>query len=138
MSIVPIEQHLVWALVGVDRHRDDPHGHIGKSAAYRILKYGSGEDFGYNVAEWQNWVDANPNTFVNSSHPTVEYWLDNLVGIFAAFDLDDDPNYMTEAQAYEKLKDYTGQDFGYDEDKWRLWFAVNKPEEITIFPPGYD
>ncbi len=29
--------------------------------------------------------------------------------------------YLNRDAAYEKLKDLTGEDFGYDAEKWRMW-----------------
>lgn len=34
--------------------------------------------------------------------------------------------YLSPDEAYRKLKDLTGQDFGYDVDKWRHWIKQNK------------
>jgi hypothetical protein len=36
--------------------------------------------------------------------------------------------HMTKEQAYEALKQYTGQDFGYDIKAWRKWLRENKKE----------
>lgn len=33
--------------------------------------------------------------------------------------------YLSLEQAYEKLKELTGQDFGYDVEKWRKWLKRN-------------
>ena len=33
--------------------------------------------------------------------------------------------YLSKEQAYEKLKKLTGQDFGYDAEKWRKWVKRN-------------
>ena len=33
--------------------------------------------------------------------------------------------YLSKEQAYEKLKELTGQDFGYDVEKWRKWVKRN-------------
>jgi len=35
-------------------------------------------------------------------------------------------NYMAREKAYEALKNYTGQDFGYDADAWQEWFKNTK------------
>ena len=37
--------------------------------------------------------------------------------------------YLCQKQAFEMLKKYTGQDFGYDFDQWELWIAQH-PEPI--------
>jgi hypothetical protein len=37
--------------------------------------------------------------------------------------------YMTKEQAYEKLKSLSGQDFGYDVQKWRLWLESKKGQK---------
>jgi hypothetical protein len=34
--------------------------------------------------------------------------------------------YLTKEQALEMLKRVTGQDFGYDAEKWQLWLQKNK------------
>lgn len=34
--------------------------------------------------------------------------------------------YATREQAYEELKRYTSQDFGYDVAAWKTWFKENK------------
>lgn len=33
--------------------------------------------------------------------------------------------YMTREEAYEMLKERTGQDFGYDVDAWKKWLKAN-------------
>ena len=33
--------------------------------------------------------------------------------------------YMPKEKAYERLKQETGQDFGYDVEAWRKWFREN-------------
>lgn len=34
--------------------------------------------------------------------------------------------YLTKDRAYELLKEWTGQDFGYDVKKWSSWIAKNR------------
>jgi hypothetical protein len=34
--------------------------------------------------------------------------------------------YLSRDEAYQKLKALTGQDFGYDVEKWRSWIKQNK------------
>lgn len=34
--------------------------------------------------------------------------------------------YLTREQAYERLKQWSGQDFGLDADRWQSWAAENK------------
>ena len=36
--------------------------------------------------------------------------------------------YMTKEDAYERLKEMTGQDFGYDLDAWKAWLRKHKKE----------
>jgi len=36
--------------------------------------------------------------------------------------------YMPKESAYEILKQRTGQDFGYDADKWKEWIKAHKEE----------
>ena len=36
--------------------------------------------------------------------------------------------YLPEEKAYSQLKELSGQDFGYDVEKWKLWFK-NKAEQ---------
>lgn len=45
-------------------------------------------------------------------------WINNLI---EAYDKDY-VEYMPKEEAYEKLKQATKQDFGYDGDAWRRWF----------------
>lgn len=37
--------------------------------------------------------------------------------------------YMTREDAYETLKKYTDEDFGYDTHAWERWFRENKEED---------
>ncbi len=49
----------------------------------------------------------------------IKICLDNLEGKIP----ETDPMfYASKEVAYEALKDWTGQDFGYDADAWRQWF----------------
>jgi len=41
-----------------------------------------------------------------------------------------DRYYLTKEQALVLLKDYTGQDFGYDVEAWRRWFDENPDFEF--------
>lgn len=48
-----------------------------------------------------------------------ELYLDNLKQLIPR----DSRVYMTREQAYEKLKEYSGQDFGNDIQAWETWCA---------------
>lgn len=41
--------------------------------------------------------------------------------------------YMSQDEAYSKLKELSGQDFGYDDAQWELWGVANGQ-----FLPGYE
>jgi hypothetical protein len=59
------------------------------------------------------------------SRVTPEQWLlRNLAGDIAS----DRRAYMTKEQAYAELKQWTGQDLGYDVQKWRDWFKAHRHE----------
>ncbi len=45
--------------------------------------------------------------------------------------------YLSQDQAYELLKQYTGQDFGYDSEQWETWLAQH-PESIRHSPRRTD
>lgn len=45
----------------------------------------------------------------------------NLLGEFEK----DDYYYMEKEKAYESLKFFTGQDFGYDAEAWIRWYGLN-------------
>ena len=34
--------------------------------------------------------------------------------------------YLSKEAAYEKLKEFPGQDFGYDVEKWKKWLRENR------------
>jgi len=42
--------------------------------------------------------------------------------------------YMTKEDAYNSLKKWTGQDFGYDADKWEQWVDDNGLPLMNIQP----
>lgn len=42
--------------------------------------------------------------------------------------------YMTKEDAYIELKKWTGQDFGYDADKWEQWIKDNGLPLMDILP----
>jgi hypothetical protein len=37
--------------------------------------------------------------------------------------------YLPREQAYELLKEWTGQDFGYDIEAWEAWIEKNEEKE---------
>jgi hypothetical protein len=49
-----------------------------------------------------------------------------------------DPNrrreYLPVEDAYQKLKQLTGKDFGYDVEKWRQWFKDNSKKPARNRP----
>jgi hypothetical protein len=36
------------------------------------------------------------------------------------------PHYLSKKKAYQNLKELTGQDFGYNVQKWKQWIKDNK------------
>ena len=42
--------------------------------------------------------------------------------------------YMTKESAYLELKKWTGQDFGYDANKWEQWIKDNGLPPMDILP----
>jgi hypothetical protein len=51
-----------------------------------------------------------------------EVFLENLEQIWPEDALD----YMPRERAYEELKRLTGQDFGYDVEKWKSWLRTHR------------
>lgn len=59
-----------------------------------------------------------------------ELALANLKGLIP----EDERGYSTREEAYENLKEMSGEDFGYDLEMWELWVAcLGLPLKV---PPG--
>lgn len=59
-----------------------------------------------------------------------ELALANLMGLMP----EDERGYSTREQAYEHLKEMSGEDFGYDVEMWALWVeCLGLPSKT---PPG--
>jgi hypothetical protein len=43
--------------------------------------------------------------------------------------------YLPRYAAYRKLKEWTGQDFGYDANAWEKWLKKNK-KKLSLDPPS--
>lgn len=50
-----------------------------------------------------------------------EIWITNLAKGFS----EDFYLYISQEEAYELLKKYSGEDFGYDVSAWKQWFKEN-------------
>ena len=59
-----------------------------------------------------------------------DHYLMNLREMLPASSL----SYMSREEAHEKLKELSGQDFGYDDDEWLRWAVEN--EKTLCFRPN--
>ncbi|MEL6407516.1 MAG: hypothetical protein AAFR81_24300 [Chloroflexota bacterium] len=111
--------------------------HRDKEYAYNKLKKISGQDFGYDAQAWREWFKS-PEGRQHMRKPLKKSSLDlskllnytrtrekMLLNLEGKFDKEY-PIYQDKASALDKLKDLSGQDFGYDAQAWREWF--NSPE----------
>ena len=82
--------------------------------AYETLKRLTGCDFGYDDKLWEEWGFQH-ECFLNP--PRFLKYLSNLRGELPP----ESPYYMSRAEAYEKLKVFSGEDFGLDSNRWEQW-----------------
>jgi hypothetical protein len=93
--------------------------YIPRDQALQQLKEITGQDFGYDAKRWQEWLEA--NNLVRKRDICAE-----MLQI-----LEDDfpPGYLRQPQQLEtarrRLREWTGQDFGYDAKHWREWLRQN-------------
>jgi hypothetical protein len=92
----------------------DPMYSMSTEKAYEELKRLSGEDFGFDDKLWENWGFSR-EMFVNPPR-FLRYWSN-----FRHLLPEDSLYYVPKNEAYEKLKQFSGQDFGDDEKLWEQW-----------------
>jgi hypothetical protein len=112
---------------------------VDKEEAYRQLKETTGQDFGFNVVGWKAWLIRNAwiphdNLPVNAfqlsclRREPIERLLANL-----EFAIAPDDTFIGRNAAVTRLKEITGQDFGYDAQQWRYWLQkTNYPHRADI------
>jgi hypothetical protein len=100
-----------------------PHnlGYVPKDRAYELLRQETGQDFGYDVKLWREWLKGNMVVRLRFQHV-----LQNRRGEFAPENL----GYLPKEWAYRRLKGETGQDFGFDAEKWQEWLW-NHPDVVA-------
>jgi hypothetical protein len=92
-------------------------GYLSKEEAREALKERTEQDFGFDADKWKVWLKENMP------------FRDAFEGILVALateHLPEDSFAMPREVAYKRLKNETGQDFGYDVEKWREWLWNNR------------
>jgi hypothetical protein len=93
---------------------------LPKEKAYEALKKYTGQDFGYDVKAWKRWFRQNREKKRKAYERLL---LANLIG---AIPVGTKGRYLPKEEAHERLKLYSGQDFGYDTAAWKAWFAKQR------------
>src|SRR5262249_12121164 len=101
-------------LANLRQRMPDPLYWMDKETAYEELKKLTGQDFGYDEKRWEEWGFRN-QMFIFPP-PFLKY-LSNLRRESAEGSL----YYVPKEEAYQKLKEFSGQDFGYDDRLWEQW-----------------
>ena len=104
-----------------------------RKEAYVELKESTGQDFGFDVGRWKAWLVANGQIPHDKSPLDAHQWnnvvLTPIERVLVNLEMEVDPGdvflYMSKDEAVEKLKQITGQDFGYDARRWRQWLEDN-------------
>jgi hypothetical protein len=105
-------------LANLRQRNPDPMYYKPRVEAYEELKRITGQDFGYNDLRWEEWGIKN-EMYVNP--PRFLRCLSNLRQEL----LEQSLYYRTRDEAYSGLKEFTGQDFGYDDKQWEVWGREN-------------
>src|SRR5262249_32743289 len=92
--------------------------YLPKATAYEELKKLTGQDFGYDDMLWEEWGFKN-EMFTNP--PRFLKYLCNLRQEVPEQSL----YFLPREEAYAKLKQFSGQDFGYDDKLWEQWGREN-------------
>jgi hypothetical protein len=99
-----------------------------RKEAYRELKESTGQDFGFAVGKWKAWLVENGRIPHDRSPLTAHQWnslIEPIERLLVNLELDVDPAdvflFVSKDVAVERLKEITGQDFGYDARQWRQW-----------------
>jgi len=106
-----------------------------RKEAYRQLTKLTGQDFGFSVGRWKAWLVANGHIPHDKSALDAHQWndvvLEPIERILVNLEMEIAPDdiflYMSKDDAVERLKQITGQDFGYDAAGWRQWLQDNYP-----------
>jgi hypothetical protein len=94
--------------------------YVPRATALQLLKDLTGQDFGYNAKRWREWLEG-AGLIPKRNIPA------EMLRI-----LEDDfpPGYMRcsegdRVMAVKRLREWTGQDFGFDAKRWRQWLEHN-------------
>lgn len=96
--------------------------YLSVDEAYQMLKQDTGQDFGYDIDAWEEWL-TDQNQVIDSKH---------YGGLLLILNQKQElPPYLTgysnkKEEALETLKKWTGQDFGYDVAAWEKWLLDHK------------
>lgn len=121
---------LVRWLVNLEEDVDPGYSfiYVPKATALQLLKDQTGQDFGYDAKRWREWLEG--AGLIPKKNIPAEM-LQVLEGAFP-------PGYIQSERdremAVKRLREWTGQDFGLDAKKWRVWlegkgFVPSKAEQ---------
>jgi hypothetical protein len=105
-------------LANLRQQMPDPMYQMCRAKAYEELKKLTGQDFGYDDKLWEEWGFRN-DMFLTP--PLFLKYLSNLKGELPETSL----HYLPREDAYDKLKRFARQDFGYDHKLWEQWGREN-------------
>lgn len=104
--------------------------YVPRDAALRLLKEHTGQDFGLDARRWREWLES-AGLIPKRNIPA------EMLQI-----LEDDfpPGYLCSQQgrerAVKRLREWTGQDFGFDAAKWREWLERHGAVSAQADPEG--
>ncbi|MCI0641406.1 MAG: hypothetical protein L0Y72_08705 [Gemmataceae bacterium] len=115
--LLPLER----LLVNLEEHVSPEYVfiHVPKDAALKQLEELTGQAFGYDAKRWRCWLEE--RAMVPKR---------NIPAAMLKVLEDDCPaGYVRsedgKARALLRLRDWTGQDFGFGATKWRVWLEAN-------------
>jgi hypothetical protein len=105
-------------LVNLRQQMPDPMYQMSRATAYEKLKTLTGQDFGYDFRLWEEWGFKNE---MFMTPPRFLKYLSNFREELPEYAL----YFLPREEAYAKLKEFSGRDFGYDDKRWEQWGREN-------------
>ena len=93
--------------------------YVPRATALQSLKEQTGQDFGYDAKRWREWLQA------AGLIPKRNIPAEMLQILEDDFPLGYVRSVRDREMAVKRLREWTGQDFGFDAKKWREWLEHN-------------